>query len=988
KGSGLFGESYGHAVASVGDVTGNGFDDVLVSDEKSEGSPSNNLSINRGTVYLYEGSASGLSLSPVWSYTETQLDSTATIGAKYGFALAAAGDVNQDGFNDFIVGANEYSSPTKNYVGRVYVYLGVKGGVSSTPFTIESEVGSGTNFGTSVAAADVNGDGRNDLIVGHPQFDNLLAAGLDEGRVLVYLANPATVFDPKFPQTLFTQTADWSYSATGNKAGFGTHVANAGDVDADGYDDIIVGSPGFSNGQALEGAAYIFYGGLGGISTTRQFWFIESDQIDALLGLRVAGVGDINGDSIADVMVSAIGWDAVAPSEGKAFLYLGVKKRPGVPGGPSTTKVTWTYLGGSESSNLNSIASAGDVNGDGFGDVIIGLQAYSNPETLEGRILLFEGTSTGLTATPTWGRESNVVSGQIGFSVAGGGDFNGDGYSDIIAGAPGVNTVGTAYAFYGAGDSDLAIVVTDSADPVFPSTNFTYALNITNYGPNPAHKVVVVNTLPATAIFKSVTADVNWVCNELMLEITCTTDTIAANAATSVIDIVLQFPTTASAITNVATISANIVDANVTNNTDNEVTQINTPPIATTQSINTDEDVKYTTTQPTQYLQGSDPDSDPISFSLNTQATNGVAAVQLNGGFNYQPNPDFNGSDAFSFSVSDGINKVSATVNITVNAVNDAPVANNSAINVLEDTVYSLGVLTASDIDTPSTQLSYSLNQIPQQGAVVIQLDGTYTYTPKANYNGNDSFRFTVSDNAVPKLTSTGTVSITVLVANDPPNVAPMSFSTQEDTPLNGQLQATDDITPANALTYREVVNAGPNKGSVDISLNGSFIYTPLLNKIGTDSFDFEVTDTGNPALSSISTVNITINNINDAPIAVALVVPPFDEDTPATGQVLATDPETPAAQLLFSVLVSPEQGKVVMQNDGQFEYTPSKDFSGLDSFVFKVEDDSVPRSTASATVSLTISAVNDSPVARNGNINIIQNQAWGAFLLGDDVEK
>jgi len=958
-GSVLYGEVYGHKAINVGDVTGNGYDDALVSDKNAESQPSDVQTVNRGAVYLYEGSANGLSFSPIWSYTETQLDSAGTVGARYGYSLAAAGDINQDGFNDFIVGATTYSSTTVDHIGRVYVYLGTSGGVLATPFTIESETQPGSNFGTSVAAADVNGDGRKDLIIGHPEYDNLAdAPNISQGRVLVFLAKPAAQFITTNPSTWFSATADWSYTVTGNAAGFATHVDNAGDVDNDGFEDIIVGSPGYSNGQNQEGAAYIFYGSAAGMSS-RTPWRVESNQIQAWMGMRVAGVGDVNGDFIDDVMVSAIAWDTNAISEGKAFLYLGV-----TGAGPSTTE-SWSYLGGSDHANLNSVAAAGDVNGDGYGDVIIGLQAYSNPENLEGRILLFEGNANGLDANPVWGKESNVVSGQIGYSVGGGGDFNGDGFSDIIAGAPGINTVGAAYAFYGAKDSsDLEVLVTDSVDPVAPLTDYSYTISVSNYGPDPAKKVVLVDTLPSGAIFKSVSADVNWTCNAVSLTVTCNNNSILANAPSSTITIVTQYPTTALSVSNTATISSSSDDPIVDNNSNVETTQVNTLPIANDLTFSTNEDVTYNATQPSQLLPASDPDADPLSFSLGAvKPVNGSVIVQVDGAFTYVPNANYFGTDTFSYNVFDGIATVSANVSVTVNPVNDAPIANNAQQIVAEDTVLT-GTLTASDIDTPISQLTYAVSQNPLQGNVTVNSSGSFTYTPAANFNGNDSFSFVVADNGVPNLTSVGSVSITVTPVNDPPVVNNQTFTTAEDTALSNHLVAIDDQTSTAQLTFLPIATAVPSKGSLNLLPDGSFTYTPRLNENGQDQFGFEVRDNSNPTLSSFATATIQISSVNDIPVALDGSLN-IIENQKWGGFLLGIDADNDSLE--YSLDTPPTKGTVEIYDTkvGGYTYTPNKDTVGADSFTFKVFDGtSYSDSTMPGKISVYINA------AGSGNVN------------------
>ena len=271
-------------------------------------------------------------------------------------------------------------------------------------------------FGCSVSTAgDVNGDGYADVIVGAYQYDN---GQMDEGRAYVYHGS-ANGLSP---------TAAWTAESDQAQAFFGLSVATAGDVNGDGYADVIVGARGYDNGETDEGRAYVYHGSAGGLSTTAN-WTAESDEAYVCFGCSVSTAGDVNGDGYADVIVGAPYYDNGQTNEGRAYVYHGSAS------GLSPT-AAWTAASDQGSARFGtSVSTAGDVNGDGYADVIVGAPGYDNGEEDEGRAYVYQGSAGGLSATPAWSPESDQGSAYFGCSVSTAGDVNGDGYAEVIVGA-------------------------------------------------------------------------------------------------------------------------------------------------------------------------------------------------------------------------------------------------------------------------------------------------------------------------------------------------------------------------------------------------------------------------------------------------------------------------------------------------------------------------------------------------------------------------
>src|SRR6185369_14896371 len=391
-------------------------------------------------------------------------------------------------------------------------------------------------------------------------------------------------------------------------------------------------------------------------------------------------------------------------------------------------------------------------------------------------------------------------------------------------------------------------------------------------------------------------------------------------------------------------------------------------PVAVDDTGTTAEDAAVSFTQDD--LKGNDTDVDnsnaQLSVTAVSNASNGNVVLNLDGTVTFSPDLNFNGTAGFDYTVSDGSLSDIGHVTITVTAANDAPVAVDDTGTTTVDVAVSFTQDDLkgndTDVDNSNAQLNVTAVSNASNGSVVLNLDGTVTFSPDLNFNGTAGFDYTVSDGL---LTDIGHMTITVTAVNDAPVAVDDTGTTAEDVAVSftqDDLKGNDtDADNSNAqLNVTAVSNA--SNGSVVLNLDGTVTFSPDLNFNGTAGFDYTLSD---GSLTDIGHMTITVTAVNDAPVAV--------DDTGTTTEDVAvsftqndlkgndTDVDNSNAQLNVTAVSNPSNGSVVLNLDGTVTFSPDLNFNGTAGFDYTVSDGLL---TDIGHMTITVTAVNDAPVA------------------------
>ncbi|MFS2126780.1 Ig-like domain-containing protein [Pseudomonas sp. Pseusp97] len=419
------------------------------------------------------------------------------------------------------------------------------------------------------------------------------------------------------------------------------------------------------------------------------------------------------------------------------------------------------------------------------------------------------------------------------------------------------------------------------------------------------------------------------------------------------------------------------------------VTPVNDAPTAANQQKDVAEDTPLVGK-----IIASDVDGDSLSYALQSGVSHGTLLLNTTtGDYTYTPAANYNGADSFTVRVSDGHGGfVDSVVKINVTPVNDVPVFTSSpTASTAEDTALN-GTLTATDVENDALTFSLKSGSTPAHGSVVVNANGSYTYTPAANYNGSDSFTVQVSDGHGG--ITEQVINVTVTPVNDAPVfTSQASLTTAEDTAKTGQLTATD--VENDTVTFALKANGGASHGSVVVNANGSYTYTPVANYNGTDSFTVQANDGHGGITDQVITINVT--PVNDAPNGTDNSITLNEDSSRSFSAADFGFTDVDAGDALSAVRIDSlpgngtlkfngtavTAGQVIDAADlGKLVFTPAANANGNNyaSFTFSVKDSNGAFDATPNKLTLNVAPVNDAPVAANDSFTVsgLKGSYWG----------
>ncbi len=419
-----------------------------------------------------------------------------------------------------------------------------------------------------------------------------------------------------------------------------------------------------------------------------------------------------------------------------------------------------------------------------------------------------------------------------------------------------------------------------------------------------------------------------------------------------------------------------------------DVGATNDPPVSLDDNYVVDEDNTLSVVLPGILNNDSDSDNNSLSVFLISNVSHGTLNLEPNGSFTYTPVSNYYGNDSFTYKASDGqVQGNTATVSITISAVNDYPIAVNDYLYTAEDIPDNINV-TSNDNDSNDSQnggideTSISIISQSKHGTAFI-IGNKINYTPYSRFYGNDTLVYTIFDSGYPLPPLSDTAFVFIQVARRHPLANDDNVHTDEDTPATINVLLNDKDIDINPSTV--TIGTPPNRGTTTVnSSTGNVTYTPNLNYNGLDVFTYTVQDmTG--LISNIANVIIDIQPVPDNPVTINKIST-TPENMPVTIQLdeVASDPDNDIDTTSVEFVTIPTNGVVATNSLGEITYTPNPGFSGIDIFTFKVSD---YKGNISNTSIDSVTVSNEAPNAINDTIKIFEDQISEIDVLANDTD-
>lgn len=977
-------QELGRVVNSAGDLNGDGLDDIVVSLP--------NATINgqslAGSVYVIYGStnnSSPLTLNNLPASKGFRISGLQSFD-QLGYSAAGAGDVNNDGYGDLILGAPGASHNDADSSGAAFVIFGRP----TFPAVLDlSTLNGGNGFrlngvmpddrlGSAVAGAgDVNGDGFDDLIVGAP---NAAVAG-KAAAGYAYVVYGDTGFNPVLSAAALNGSNGFRFSGNAAEDHTGEVVDYAGDVNRDGFADVLVAAPRAKVGSQTEaGKVYIIFGGsskpgninantLNGSNGFRADGVSEADHA----GQSAAAAGDVNSDGYADLVIGA---PYANEYTGMSYVVYGKSSFGATIGLGSLNGNNGFKIAGATTNDQVGLAvsGAGDVNGDGLDDLLIGapgvgdglvrfsgtayviLGQNSFPATLE---LSKLGTADGFALNGLSADD------QVGQRVNNAGDTNGDGYDDFLIGAPRVDVggnfnAGAVYLLFGGKTLGTSVPVTH---------------------PGTANSETLTGSAAADVMIAHRGNDeVNALAGNDVLKGGAGNDLLNGGPGADLVEgdngfDIASYATSAAGVTvNLRTgigsggdaegdylrsiegvIGSNHNDTLIGNNNSNSFDGRGGSNTITGNNGNNRYlfNANSGDTTITDFVPGAG-SKDVLDFG-------GYAAVEELADLTITP---MSGDTKITLPNGNTI----LLKNVSPSALHEddyrfgsAPLAVNDNYSTPVNTALTVvapGVL-ANDQNPLAGAMTAAVVNNVAHGTLTLNSNGSFTYVPQNGYVGADQFTYRANNG-----TNSNTATVFLEVTSVGPTAVDDFYTTPMETPLTVPAPGVlgNDLNPGGGTLTSTLVDT-PTYGSVKLNPNGSFTYTPdEVEFVVEDSFTYRA---NNGQESNVATVTIAITNPNEPPVAnddayQTLFNTPL---TIAAPGVLANDYDANENALTAVLVNNVTHGTLSLNPDGSFTYTPDAGYEGDDQFTYKARG---AVDSAAATVTLTIIDTGGAPLAQN----------------------